>query len=65
MKITKYIILAISALASITATSCKDKESYADLLRDENQAVNAFLVNYPVITAVPADSVFITTQDIE
>lgn len=55
----------LGALLLLTLPACKDKESYADLLRDENYAVNAFLVNYPVITSVPADSVFITTLDIE
>lgn len=64
MKITKYIILAISAFAAITVTSCKDKESYADLLNDENKAVNAYLANYPVISSIPADNDFITTQQI-
>lgn len=64
MKITKFIIFALSALAMLTSTSCKDKESYADLLRDENQAVNAYLANYPVIASIPADNEFITTQQI-
>lgn len=55
----------LGALMLGALPACKDKESYADLLRDENYAINNFLVNYPVITSVPADSVFITTKDIE
>lgn len=58
----KKILPLILLLVSLAA--CKDKESYADLLRDENEAVNAFLVKYPVITSVPADSVFVTTKDV-
>lgn len=61
----KNILKVIIALLGIvTATACKDKESYADLLNDENQAVNDYLANYPVIGAIPADSVFETTADI-
>ena len=60
-KLINSLLLACLLLA---ASACSDKESYADLLRDENHAVNAFLVNYPVITSVPADSVFVSTADI-
>lgn len=54
----------VAALALMATTACSDKESYADLLRDENYAVNAFLVKYPIITSVPADSVFISTEQL-
>lgn len=60
-KLINSLLLACLLLA---ASACNDKESYADLLRDENYAVNAYLVNYPVITNVPADSVFVSTADI-
>lgn len=62
MKITKYLTMAIVALAALIATSCKDKESYADLLRDENHAVNAYLAGFPVISSIPVDSQFVSTQ---
>ncbi|MCX4331213.1 MAG: DUF4827 family protein [Muribaculaceae bacterium] len=58
------IYLMWACLTVALASSCKDKESYADLLRDENHAVNAYLANYPVITSVPADRAFISTQDV-
>lgn len=63
----KKLSIILSALIAMTAllSSCKDKESYADLLRDENYAVNAYLVNYPLITSVPADRHFISTEDIK
>lgn len=51
-------------IAAFVLTSCDDSESYAELLRDESQAVNYFLAGYPVIDEPPVDSVFITTQDI-
>ncbi len=40
------------------ATSCSDDESYAQLLDDENKAVNAFLADQRVIGQIPADTVF-------
>lgn len=50
-------LLALGAGASVM-TSCSDKESFADLLRDENKAVNWFLARQRVVAEVPADSVF-------
>ena len=65
MKLSKYIISALAAFAAVTAiSSCKDKESYADLLTDENKAVNAYLANYPVISSIPADHEFVNTMQI-
>lgn len=59
-------ILLITSIALLAAIpSCKDKESYADLLRDENHAVNAYLVNYPLITSIPSDHHFLSTEDIK
>lgn len=58
----QYIIPAIAGIAALTA--CSDKESYADLLNDENQAVNAYLADYPVIGEVPANEEFISMQDV-
>ncbi len=64
MKITKIVALLGLAIIGLSAASCKDKESYADLLTDENQAVNAYLANYPVISSVPADGEFVTADQI-
>lgn len=38
--------------------SCDDTESYADLLKDENKAVNNFLSDQKVINEIPTDSIF-------
>lgn len=61
MKILKLFIGVVMALA---LGACKDTESYADLLRDENHAVNDYLSNYPVIDRVPADSSFLTVTEL-
>lgn len=59
----KYILPMLLGCAALSA--CSDRESYAELLNDENQAVNAYLSEYPVIASVPADSVFTSVQDIQ
>ena len=63
MKTIKYI--AAMLLVGVFFSACSDKESYADLLNEENQAVNSFLANYPVIADVPSDGEFITLADIQ
>lgn len=51
-------ILIVALLAAAGAlTSCSDRESYADLLREETKAVNYFLANHRVCGDFPADSV--------
>lgn len=62
MKLKHLIILAAAAL--LTLPSCKDTESYADMLRDETYAVNDYLTGFPVINSVPVDTIFRTTADI-
>ena len=65
MKITKIFALIGLALTALTAASCKDKESYADLLADETHAVNAYLACFPVINTIPDEtSEFVTTDRI-
>jgi len=44
-------------------TSCDDSTSYADLLNDENKAVNVFLADQRVINEIPSDSVFEYGED--
>ena len=55
----KHIALLslVIALAGILC-SCKDTESYADLLNTETQAVNNFLCDHRVELEIPADTVF-------
>ena len=61
----KKVISPILALLGLvlTLTSCEDSKSYAELLTDENQCVNKYLVNFRVIDQIPADSVFETGED--
>lgn len=43
---------------SVIVTSCDDNESYADLLKDENMAVNNFLADQKIENEIPKDSIF-------
>lgn len=55
----KTILTVTAALAAgAAAVSCDDNRSYAELLTDENHAVNLFLSDQRVVGEVPADSVF-------
>ena len=64
--VKKYISFLLSAACLIlilAAASCNKGESYADLLKDETQAVNWFLSGENVRTEVPADSIFEVGED--
>lgn len=62
----KTINILLCGLTLVGVASCSDSESYADLLRDESYAVNAFLADYPIITSHPADGDdFISTDSIK
>ena len=50
---------------AVPGTLAKDNgKSYADLLKEEDKAVKAFLADKIVINSIPADSVFVTLQDV-
>ena len=55
------ILLITGFIAGLT--SCQKGESYADLLKKEEKAVNWYLSGESVITEIPADSVFIEGED--
>lgn len=67
MKIGRMILRVCCALAlfmgCIAFTSCDEQKSYAELLDEENKAVDKFLATQTVITTIPADSVFIVGED--
>lgn len=64
MKRYKLIFLiAPSLLLAGFAVSCEKGESYADLLKKEERAVNWYLSGESVETEIPADSVFISGDD--
>ncbi|MBD5271530.1 MAG: DUF4827 domain-containing protein [Bacteroides sp.] len=54
MKKIFSIILPLVVLA-LTAVSCEDSKSYAELLADENKVVNRFLVQHRVEESFPED----------
>lgn len=49
---------SIAVMASVMMQSCDDGKSYAEMLTEENKAVNLFLVDQKVVGNVPADSIF-------
>ncbi|WP_303408659.1 hypothetical protein [uncultured Duncaniella sp.] len=61
----KRQILSIFPILALllAATSCSDSKSYADLLNEENQLVNAFLAEHRVIEEIPADNNFEVGED--
>ncbi len=61
-KITRYLIALCAILPTIV--SCDESKSYAELLDEENEAIEAFLADKILINEVPADSVFITLKDV-
>lgn len=63
MKIKRKINIIAFSLLAIGAISCEKGESYADLLRKEEKAVNWYLSGESVAVEIPADSVFITGED--
>lgn len=64
MKIVNQIsvVLAIAALM-VSMVSCEDGKTYAELLTEENNAVNRFLVDQQVLTQIPEDNNFIIGTD--
>ena len=62
IKTSLYLLLACVFVSSAVC-SCDKSESYADLLKDEEQAVNWFLSGENIVTGVPADSIFVVGED--
>lgn len=57
-------LLFVFLASVVLLSSCDDSKSYADLLKEEDKAVKAFLADKIVYNEIPADSVFITLQDV-
>lgn len=64
LKITygKCLVLGLAFLLG-GLSSCEKGESYADLLKKEEKAVNWYLSGESVVTEIPADSIFISGPD--
>lgn len=61
-KLAQVLVVLFAGVALLS--SCDDSKSYADLLKEEERAVKAFLADKIVINEIPADSVFISLQDV-
>lgn len=59
----KYLYTGILAIFLLIMVSCEKGESYADLLKKEEKAVNWYLSGESVEIEIPSDSVFITGLD--
>lgn len=57
------LIVLLIPMAAAVISSCSSRKSYAQLLNDEDRAVNSFLANHRVINSIPADTVFETGED--
>ena len=57
--------LAVAALTAFAAvlTACYDDNSYAELLEEDNKAVNLYLADQTIETTLPEDNDFITGED--
>ena len=61
-KLAQVLIVLFAGVTLLS--SCNDGKSYADLLKEEDKAVKTFLADKIVINEIPADSVFISLQDV-
>lgn len=57
-KVKKINTIFAGAIAMLLISSCSKSESYSELLRDEERAVNWYLAQQNVEVEVPADSIF-------
>lgn len=63
MNKTRNLLFLVAMVAALAMTSCKDNESYADLLNKERYATNAYLANCRVVNEIPKDTVFEVGED--
>ena len=63
MNTNHLISMVCAAIATLLLASCNSGESYSDRLNAERNSCNAYLSNYRVVNAIPADTVFETGKD--
>ena len=56
-----HIVAAVFALAFLA--SCEDGKSYAELLNEQDRAVNNFLADQVVLLDIPEDTIFEVGED--
>ena len=61
-RLTGGLLLSLAAFAA-TLSSCNNGQSYSELLREEEHAVNAFLATQRVENNLPADSISFETGE--
>ncbi len=61
-KLARILFIFLTGITLLS--SCNNGKSYADLLKEEDNAVKAFLADKIVINEIPVDSVFVTLQDV-
>lgn len=62
-RIIKGFLSLVVVLTAAGVSSCSESESYSELLRDEEQAVNVFLSQHKVALEVPSDSISFETGE--
>ncbi|MDE6264190.1 MAG: DUF4827 domain-containing protein [Paramuribaculum sp.] len=63
IRIVNTLIAAVALIACSAMQSCSDRKSYAQMLEDENKAVNLFLADQKVIGYIADNKDFITGKD--
>lgn len=63
MVIKKYLFIGLGILFYNGFVACEKGESYADLLKKEEKAVNWYLSGESVETVIPNDSIFIEGEE--
>lgn len=61
--LNKILLSFCICMASIFMLGCNKTESYTELLRSEQRAVNSYLAQHRVEVEVPADSIFVYGSD--
>lgn len=60
----RYILnLSFPILLLLGLVACDDNKSYAELLADEDKAVNNFLADHRVVNEIPEDTIFEVGED--
>ena len=57
------LIALLIPMIAVVFSSCGGRKSYAQLLNEEDHAVNAFLANHRVINSIPSDTIFETGEN--
>lgn len=63
-KLLKFAVFSLLLISGMSISSCSESQSYSELLREEEKAVNWFLAQKKVELEIPSDSIsFLTGED--